>query len=100
MTVTLTATAILLVFYLYALAKWDVVKRPLFLLIGGGGLLMAILAGFFGAWAGMKWANILMAILNTIGTIIAFAGAFIAVYGAKLPTDAGEHAEKKGAAKK
>lgn len=86
---TLSATGILLVFYLAMLFKWEAVKRPFFYMIGAVGVVLAIISGFF-SFSTAKWARILITVFNTLGALIAFAGAFIACYGAKLPTDAAE----------
>jgi len=98
MTITLVSAAVvLLVFYLVMLAKWECVKRPFFLLVGSLGVLLGIFSGLFAGWATAKWASVLIAILSTIGTLVAFVGAFIACYGAKLPTE-GAASEDKAAA--
>lgn len=41
------AIVVLLVFALYLLARWQYVKRPLFYLLGVGGIALAFFGGFF-----------------------------------------------------
>lgn len=76
--VTTTVTAILLVFYLYLLARWQYVKRPWMYLLGAAGIALAILGGFFGAGTATR-------IVDTLGALIAFTGVVGACYGGKLP---------------
>lgn len=84
---SLTAAGILLVFYLVLLVCPKCIKRrPLFLL-GSGGVALTLLAGFFAPWSGRGWANAIIAVFTTVGTLIAFAGAFLACYGGKLPVN-------------
>jgi len=75
---TTAVTAILLVFYLYLLARWQHVKRPWMYLVGAVGIALAVFARFFGAGTAMR-------ILNTLGALIAFKAAVGACYGGKLP---------------
>jgi len=74
---TTAVTAILLVFYLYLLARWQHVKRPWMYLVGAVGIALAVFARFFGAGTAMR-------ILNTLGALIAFKAAVGACYGGKL----------------
>ena len=73
---------ILLVFYVYLLARWQHVKRPSLYLIGVLGLLFGMLGGFFGM--GQTGAT-LARIFGTIGCMVAFAAAVGACFGAELP---------------
>ena len=75
---TTAVTAILLVFYLYLLVRWQHVKRPWLYLCGAAGIALALFGRFFGAGTVMR-------IFNTLGVLIAFAGAVGASYGAELP---------------
>ena len=88
--------AILLVFYLYLLVKGELVKRPLFYCVGALGVLAALAAGFFmvgslGADAnkkgevGLTAVKILANIIQLIGVLVAFVGAFAACFTGKLP---------------
>ena len=84
---SLTASVILLVFYLVLLVFPKCIKRrPLFLL-GSGGVALTLIAGFFSPWPGRPWADAIVAVFATVGTLIAFAGAFLACYGGELPVN-------------
>lgn len=85
--IRLTAAGVLLVFYLVLLVCPKCIKRrPLFLL-GSGGVALTLLVGFFAPWEGSPWAKAVIAVFTTIGTLIAFAGAFLACYGGELPVN-------------
>ena len=77
---------ILLVFYLYLLARFDLVKRPAFFLIGALGLLVAFAARFF-AVGGNPGHDIyvVVRILDSAGAAAAFLMAVVACFGGKLP---------------
>lgn len=80
----LSATAILLVFYLYLLVRWHYVRRPMLYLIGAAGVLFAMLGGFCAVssvTAGVSW------IFSTIGGMAAFVCAIGTCYGEKLPVN-------------
>ncbi len=73
---------ILLVFYLYLLARWERVKRPLCFLFGAAGLLFWLLGQFFGlGGATLKVAEI----FRIIGVLVAFVGVVGACFGGDLP---------------
>ncbi len=73
---------ILMIFYVYLLARWQHVKRPLFYLLGAAGLVFGMLGGFFGhSETGAAVARI----FGTIGVIVAFVSAVGACYGSELP---------------
>ncbi|HUS47989.1 MAG TPA: hypothetical protein VNA25_28730 [Phycisphaerae bacterium] len=78
----LSLLLVLLVFYLYLLARWQHVKRPVCYLAGALGLLIAMISGFFGMG---ETAAILTRVFTTIGCMLAFVGAVGACYGAELP---------------
>ncbi len=84
---SLSVAAILLVFYLYLLAKPEKIKRNPCFLIGTAGLVLAIIGAFFAPWAsvGSNWAMVLVAIFGTFGSLIAFIAAVLACYAGKLP---------------
>jgi len=86
---SLSAVGILLVFYLYLLARPAGIKRSALFLIGAGGIVMALVGGFFAIWAPRMWANVLVGLFSTIGSLVAFGGAFLACYGGKLPLEIG-----------
>jgi hypothetical protein len=71
-------TFVLMVFYLYLLARWQHVRIPMLYLIGAAGLVLGMIGGFIPS-ATVK------EILNTIGCIVAFVGVVGACFGAKLP---------------
>jgi len=77
-------TAILLVFYLYLLAHFDLVKRKGCYLVGVAGLLLIMVGMFFLPWLGSDWANVLVGIFNWVGSLVAFLAAVGACYGAEL----------------
>lgn len=87
-----TPMEILLVFALYLLARWQHVKRPLFYLVGVGGLVFAMLSGFFiGSivgnitGSGSSGGATVAAVFQTLGSIVALLGFVAACYGAPLP---------------
>jgi len=77
-------TVILLVFYLYLLAHFDLVKRRGCYLVGVAGLLLVLVALFFLPWLESGWAEVLVGIFNWVGSIVAFIAAVGACYGAEL----------------
>jgi len=83
----LSAAGILLVFYLYLLARPAGIRRGAFFLIGAGGIVLALVGGFFETWTPRTWANVLVGLFSTIGSLAAFVGAFLACYGGKLPVE-------------
>jgi hypothetical protein len=80
----LIVVVILLVFYLYLLVKPRSIRRHAMFLLGASGLLVAIFGGLFSGWLGCHWANVLVAIFSTIGSLAAFGGVILACYGGKL----------------
>ena len=69
---------IVLVFYLYALARWHIVKRPPLFFLGVLGVLFAFVGLFFTLGAStMKVALI----FQIIGLLVAFASAALACAG-------------------
>ena len=74
---------VLMVFYLFLMVRWQYVKRPLFFLVGAAGIALILAAQFF-AW---PKTMAVVKIFNAIGTLVAFAGAAIACFGAKLPVN-------------
>lgn len=69
---------LLLVFYLYLLARPQHIKRCCCFTIGAGGLAAVILIGFFNIWASHTWARVLIGVFGTLGTLTAFIGACFA----------------------
>ena len=86
-TFNLVVVGILLVFYLYLLARSQCVKRNGCFLVGAAGLGLAILSGFFTPWLPQTWAGVFVGLLSTIGSLVAFLGAFCACYCGKLPVE-------------
>jgi hypothetical protein len=77
--------AILLVFYLYLVVRWQHVKRPMFFCLGVLAMVgLLFFAGFFG-WTAARWANVLRSIVGTLTAIVAFGCALAACWGEKLP---------------
>ncbi|HOD83225.1 MAG TPA: hypothetical protein PKG77_17555 [Phycisphaerae bacterium] len=74
--------AVIVIFYLYLLARWQYVKRPFFYLIGAAGILFAMAGDFFGL--GQATIKVRM-IFQIIGQLVAFVGVVAACFGAKLP---------------
>ncbi len=74
------AIVVLLVFALYLLARWQYVKRPLFYLLGVGGIALAFFGGFFSGVSAIA-----VNIFHTLGALISLAGFVGACYGAQLP---------------
>ena len=76
------ASSILLVFYLYLLARWERVKRPMLYLLGAAGLAFGMAGGFFL----VSGSTITVArVFGVIGTLVAFAGVVGACFGGELP---------------
>jgi len=84
---SLTTAGVLMVFYLVLLIFQRYVKRPPFFLLGSGGVALTLLMGFLHPWLPSPWAKAIVGIFTTIGTLIAFSCAFLAVYVGKLPVD-------------
>ena len=94
---SLSAAGILLVFYLYLLAKPQCIKRGAFFQIGAAGLVLTMISGFFSTWGGRAWADVLVGLFGTIGVLVAFLAAIVACYGGKLPMKIpGTEAENEG----
>ena len=85
-TIAANAAAILLVFYLVMFVKWNIVRRPLFILIGAGTLVLSLIGGFFSV-SNANWSNILQTILSSIGALGGFVCGFLGCYGSKLPAE-------------
>ena len=83
---TFMLAMIMLIFYLYLLARFDRVKRPAFFLIGALGIATAFAARFF-AVGGNPGAGIFVVVrvLDSIGGAAAFLMAVAACFGGKLP---------------
>jgi len=83
-----TLAAILLVFYLFCLARWNVVKRPAPYLIGALGLVLVLVGRFF-AVGGNPSAGVVVVtrILDVVGLLVAFCMAVVSCYGAPLPLE-------------
>ena len=81
---TNVSEVILLVFYVYLLARWQYVRRPMFYLLGVAGLLFGMLGGFFGT---SETGAALARIFGTVGTMVAFAAVVGACFGAQLPVN-------------
>ncbi len=73
---------IMLIFYLYLLARWQYVKRPILFLLGAAGLVFGMIGGFFGS--GETGATVAR-IFGVIGVIVAFVAAVGACFGGELP---------------
>jgi len=73
---------LLFMFYLVCLLRWNLVKRPLFYLLGVAGLLFGLIAGFFGNGEN---AAVVARIFVAISNIVAFAAAVGACFGGELP---------------
>ena len=81
------ASAILLVFYLYLLVRWDYVRRPVCFLIGAAGLLFALFGHFFAIAGYDSGAAVVTRLFDVIGAMVAFVCGVAACYGAKLPVE-------------
>ncbi len=81
----LTTAGILLAFYLVLLVRPQCIKRSIFFALGAMGVVLTLVAGFFCPWLGDSWANVLVGILTTVGSLVAFIGAFAACYEGELP---------------
>ena len=90
-------TAILLVFYLFLLVKWENVRRPIFYVIGAGGLLLGLIGMFFDGFRS-EWSGIVLSIFNSVGGIVAFLGAVAACYGCELPGEKESSEQTQGGA--
>lgn len=77
-------TAILLVFYLYLLVRWQHVRRPMCYLVGAAAL-MLVFVGMFFAIGHHRYVMIVTEVLAGIGNLAAFVSAVFACYGGKLP---------------
>ena len=83
---SISPSVVLLVFCLYLLVRWEKVKRPLFFLIGAGGIAIVLLSTIF-AVGDNRAVHTIMAVFTWLGTIIAFVGLGTACYGGKLPVE-------------
>ncbi len=74
---------LIVLFYLYALIKWDIVKRPPLYFLGVVGLLIAFVGAFFvvGEKGGYPTAQ---KILEIIGLLVAFVSAVVCCAGASV----------------
>jgi len=83
----LPVTSILLIFYLVLLFKWSAVKRPAPYFIGAIGLLLIFVGEFFVVGGAVKnpGLRVVKNVLDAVGSLVAFACAFLACYGASLP---------------
>ncbi len=72
---------VVLVFYMYALAKWQIVKRPPLFFLGVLGLLFAFVGFFF--MLGQSTMKVCM-IFQIIGLLVAFAAAVLSCAGASV----------------
>ena len=73
---------ILLVFYLYGLARWNVVRRPPLFFLGALGLLFALVGLFF--TLGSSPAETVSRVFGIIGLLVAFAMAVLSCAGATV----------------
>ena len=80
----LDPTVVVLVFYLYLLARWQYVKRPLLYLLGAAGIVFGMCGGFF-MFADSAGVKTVGGVFMVIGTIVAFVGAIGACFGGELP---------------
>ena len=76
------APIVLLIFYVYLLARWQYVKRPLFYLVGVAGLVFGMISMFLGSG---EYAGVVARFFTAFGVIVAFLAAVGACYGAQLP---------------
>lgn len=72
---------VLLVFYLYGLARWNVVRRPPLFFLGALGLLFAFVGLFFTLGSG---AGVTSRVFSIIGLSVAFAMAVLSCAGATV----------------
>jgi hypothetical protein len=78
----LNPSSILLVFYLYLLARWQYVRRPMLFLLGAAGLVFSMVGLFFT----LSTDTVKVAIIfHIIGNLVAFVGGLGACFGAPLP---------------
>lgn len=77
-------TAVIVAFYFVLAVRWQLVRRPMLYLIGVGGVLLMMIALFFGLGSSLAAAKVMM-VLQIIGLIVAFKCAVCACYGGKLP---------------
>ena len=82
---------LLLLFYLFLLIKWSLVKRPMLYLVGALGIALHFAGGFLLAGEG-KTACL---IFETIGLLVAFLCAVGACFGGDLPMQLGKMGEQK-----
>ncbi len=83
---TMLTLSVLIVFYMYLLARWQHVRRPWAYLVGSVGLVLA-LAGEFFAVGGNPCSGVVVVtrIFQIIGAVIALTGAIVACFGGKMP---------------
>ena len=89
---------ILLVFYLYGLARWHIVRRPPLFFLGALGLLFAFVGLFFTLGDGQTVSRVFsiigllvafsMAVLSCAGATVSMQGMLDAAKGAVPPSDA------------
>ena len=70
------------VFYLYLLARWQHVRRPMIYLLGAA--VVVVFGLLYAVFAVCGLPSVAM-LFHAIGTFVAFAGAVGACYGAQLP---------------
>ncbi len=70
---------VVLVFYLYALARWQIVKRPALFFLGALGLLFGFVGLFF--TLGGTGVNKVFQIFAIIGLLVSFASAVLSCAG-------------------
>ncbi len=89
----LLVPAILLVFYLYLVVRWEHVRRPFFLCVGVLGMVtMLFFLGFFGFTAA-RWSRVLQSVVGTLAMIVTFGCAMAACWGSSLPMGLGKKSE-------
>lgn len=82
---------LLLVFYLFLLMKWSLVKRPMLYLVGVLGIALYFAGQFLAAGDGYTACGI----FQTIGTLVAFLCVVGACFGGDLPMQLGKMGEQK-----
>ena len=77
---TTLLAAILLIFYLYLLVRWQYVRRPWCYLMGAGCMAVYMIVMLIGLGS-----QTVMFVLQVIFLTGAFKGAVVACYGAQIP---------------
>ena len=72
-----------LVFYLYALARWQIVKRAPLFFLGALGLLFAFVGLFF-TLGDSRGVSTVFRIFSMVGLLVGFAGAVLSCAGASV----------------